>query len=264
MGVLLALVLVSSIIQPLEAYKYFNLNSPKNTYNKIYYFFRLALKLPDEKKRDETLSKARSVVPLKAAGEYNSVEMYMSLRNYSFLRRNTMASDFDRYIRFKIIAYDYIKKFDIEKDFDEFEESFRRLKNVAYISTDSDAINDQIQPIAYTEHPVIITDTSSEVKVVDYLVNRVKMKTNFKKEKFLVYNDNYHSKWHAFIDGKEADLYRTNLTFKGLWVPAGEHTVLFRYGSLKRILLNYLLLVVFYSMFIFLVILWRKERELQP
>ena len=41
--------------------------------------------------------------------------------------------------------------------------------------------------------------------------------------------DNFAPGWRAEIDGTEAPVYRTNFTFRGVSVPAGEHTVTMYY-----------------------------------
>jgi uncharacterized membrane protein YfhO len=39
----------------------------------------------------------------------------------------------------------------------------------------------------------------------------------------------YYPGWAATVDGAAAPIYRTNYAFRGVSVPAGEHTVDFRY-----------------------------------
>ncbi len=42
---------------------------------------------------------------------------------------------------------------------------------------------------------------------------------------FLVINEPYYPGWHAFIDGKEAELYHVNYLFQGIKLPMGSYTV---------------------------------------
>jgi hypothetical protein len=77
----------------------------------------------------------------------------------------------------------------------------------------------------------------------------------------LVVLDNYFPAWKAFVDGREVPIHRANYTFRAIAVPAGEHTVTFRYepSELRRAaaislgLLGLLLAVV-------LVGAWRERR----
>jgi len=65
---------------------------------------------------------------------------------------------------------------------------------------------------------------------VDYFdVNALKLHSNFSKEKVVVYNDSYTTSWKAFLDGTPVELLRANGAFKGIKVPAGEHTIEFSY-----------------------------------
>jgi hypothetical protein len=49
------------------------------------------------------------------------------------------------------------------------------------------------------------------------------------RDAFLVLSDNDADGWHARVDGREAKIYRTNLTFRGVAVPAGAHEVSFEF-----------------------------------
>lgn len=68
----------------------------------------------------------------------------------------------------------------------------------------------------------------------------------------LVVLDNYFPAWKAFVDGREVPVHRANYTFRAIAVPAGEHTVTFRYvptelrtgAAISLVLLGLLLTVV--------------------
>jgi hypothetical protein len=77
----------------------------------------------------------------------------------------------------------------------------------------------------------------------------------------LVVLDNYFPAWKAFVDGREVPVHRANYTFRAIAVPAGEHTVTFRYvptelrtgAMISLVLLGLLLAVV-------LIGAWRDRR----
>ncbi|MMZ50431.1 Bacterial membrane protein YfhO [compost metagenome] len=50
------------------------------------------------------------------------------------------------------------------------------------------------------------------------------------RNQFLILTDNYIQGWTAYIDGVETKVYRTNYTFKGIKLPEGRHTVIFKYN----------------------------------
>ena len=168
-----------------------------------------------------------------------------------------------RYSKYhKLVAFDRIETVSgDESDLKKMEEAFIYQKNVAFVSTESpgDIPSELGMPEERAKRfPEIITRDSTSVQIIDYDINFIKLKTNFKSKMFLVYNDSYHSRWRAFINGQGAKLYRTNIAFKGLWIPKGENIVYLRYGSLGRYLLNFFFLGLFYGVFIWLLWSWRK------
>jgi uncharacterized membrane protein YfhO len=46
-------------------------------------------------------------------------------------------------------------------------------------------------------------------------------------------SDLYTPDWHALIDDREVKLYRANYAYRAISVPAGRHTVVFRYSPLS-------------------------------
>lgn len=48
---------------------------------------------------------------------------------------------------------------------------------------------------------------------------------------FLVVSEIYYPEWHAYIDGKEVEMVKTNFLLRGIHMPAGKHTVEFRFAS---------------------------------
>ena len=46
---------------------------------------------------------------------------------------------------------------------------------------------------------------------------------------YLVSTDAWYPGWKAYVDGRPATLHRANLAFRAVSVPAGRHTVAFRY-----------------------------------
>ncbi len=56
-----------------------------------------------------------------------------------------------------------------------------------------------------------------------------RFKTISDSRQFLVFTQNYLPGWRAFIDGKEVKMFKVNTVFPGVFVPAGEHEVIFEY-----------------------------------
>lgn len=66
------------------------------------------------------------------------------------------------------------------------------------------------------------------VKIEDYKENEIRIKTENNGDGFLVLSDVYYPSWNVFIDGKEGEIIQTDHAFRGLFVPAGKHTIIFK------------------------------------
>jgi len=45
----------------------------------------------------------------------------------------------------------------------------------------------------------------------------------------VVLSDNYYPGWKAYVDGEETQIYRTNYTFRSIFLPKGMHSIIFKY-----------------------------------
>ncbi len=71
-------------------------------------------------------------------------------------------------------------------------------------------------------------DGSAEI--TDYQPNTVVIKTASAFPKLLFLSDVYDAGWKATVDGKPAKIYRADYDFRAVSLPAGSHTVVFRYS----------------------------------
>ena len=80
---------------------------------------------------------------------------------------------------------------------------------------------------------VIVSDVSpsqnlngeSSVRIVDYQPERISIQIDGNSSGLLVITDAYYPGWEATIDGNATDIFQTNVLFRGIMVPAGEHEV---------------------------------------
>ncbi|HEY4111858.1 YfhO family protein [Puia sp.] len=75
-----------------------------------------------------------------------------------------------------------------------------------------------------------VPDSSASIRLEkngnDQLVYRYSAKT----DQFAVFSEIYYDKgWNAFIDGKKADYCRVDYVLRGMAIPAGDHTIEFRF-----------------------------------
>ncbi|MBI4490037.1 MAG: YfhO family protein [Deltaproteobacteria bacterium] len=69
----------------------------------------------------------------------------------------------------------------------------------------------------------------AEAKILRYTNNQVTIRASLNGSGVLVLADSFYPGWRAYVDGKENEILRANLFFRGVPLPAGEHLVEFRY-----------------------------------
>ena len=73
----------------------------------------------------------------------------------------------------------------------------------------------------------------SSVKFLSYNSGEVKLNVESPQNSFLVLTDTYFPGWKAFVDNKETKIYKTNLSFRGIFIPEGKHEIVFVYQPLS-------------------------------
>ncbi len=72
--------------------------------------------------------------------------------------------------------------------------------------------------------------SNSTVTLTSYSPNTLEYKASMEKDGIIVFSEIYYPKgWKAWIDGQEAQIYRSNYITRTLLVPEGEHQILFTY-----------------------------------
>jgi hypothetical protein len=70
---------------------------------------------------------------------------------------------------------------------------------------------------------------ASVVRVIEYEPSEVKLQVESTEARYLVTSEVNYPGWTASIDGHEAPISMTNVAFRGLPVPAGNHEIVFRF-----------------------------------
>lgn len=71
------------------------------------------------------------------------------------------------------------------------------------------------------------------VTVREYAAQRVTIDVLLEKPGLLVLSDTYYPGWKAYVDGRRREIVPTNLVMRGVFLPAGEHEVVFVYAPLS-------------------------------
>ena len=70
---------------------------------------------------------------------------------------------------------------------------------------------------------------NAEVEVVRYGHNAFELKVRAGQDAVVVCSETWYPGWRAFVEEREVPIYRANLAFRAVALPAGEHRVRFRF-----------------------------------
>jgi hypothetical protein len=79
-----------------------------------------------------------------------------------------------------------------------------------------------------TASPVF--DSTAKISLIKNDNDEITYSSESKTSQFAVFSEIYYDRgWHAYIDGKETPIVRTDYVLRGLSVPAGNHTIKFEF-----------------------------------
>lgn len=90
---------------------------------------------------------------------------------------------------------------------------------------------DKLMEVAVVEGLSSSKWSTGKATIVEYKENSIIIETENESEGFLVLTDTFYPTWKASIDGKNVKILRTDLNFRGVVVPSGNHSIKF-YSSL--------------------------------
>ena len=106
-------------------------------------------------------------------------------------------------------------------------------------------------------------DASASIKLTDYRANDIKYESNASSEQLAVFSEIYYKDWVAYVDGVEKPYFSGDWVLRAMRVPAGKHTIEFKFEPKKYFtgekisLVSSLLLFGFVGASLFLS--WKKK-----
>lgn len=67
------------------------------------------------------------------------------------------------------------------------------------------------------------------VRISRYDNERVELRISMDQPGWVILSDTFYPGWRARLDGQPTEIYQANYLFRAVFVPSGEHTVVFRY-----------------------------------
>jgi hypothetical protein len=87
-------------------------------------------------------------------------------------------------------------------------------------------------------------DSTATLKVAEYLNDKITYNFSSASNQFAVFSEVYYPHgWNAYIDGQKADYIKVDYVLRGMSIPAGKHTIEFRFEPQSYKTANTLMLV---------------------
>ncbi len=99
-------------------------------------------------------------------------------------------------------------------------------------------------------------DSTATIALLNYDVTTLTYQSKTAKEQFAVFSEIYYKDgWNAYVDGKLTPHFRVNYVLRGMIVPAGKHTIEFKFEP-KVIQQGKIISLSSYGLLIFITVGW--------
>ncbi|MFT3793117.1 YfhO family protein [Flavobacterium sp.] len=110
------------------------------------------------------------------------------------------------------------------------ESADKEMKALDHIKTKEEAVVNKAEFGNKLPTGNFVKDSLAKISVVTYKPNYLKYVSNNNHEGLAVFSEMYYANgWNAFIDGKKAEHIRADYVLRALLVPAGKHTIEFKF-----------------------------------
>ncbi len=173
---------------------------------------------------------------------------------------------FDGKISFKLDGYNHLA--------DNYPELLEAIKKqpVAYFSDDGreDAEIENFTPktvflskedFAKIKNVQLKAGCGYNLKINNFSPAEIEITTNTNSPQLLVYQQNYFTGWKVFVDGKKGELLTGNFTHMATLVPAGTHTVTFKFTNSTIKLAFLFSYLVFFVLIVLAVYFYTRKNQ---
>ena len=106
------------------------------------------------------------------------------------------------------------------------ENADKEIAKLSEINTSTQVVVDK----RYESPSALTTDSTATIQLISYKANHLIYKSNTQIDQFAVFSEIYYDKgWNAYIDGELASYVRANYVLRAMAIPAGSHTIEFRF-----------------------------------
>lgn len=91
----------------------------------------------------------------------------------------------------------------------------------------------QFKELAFTEDKLNGNEKEvfiRKVEIESYGNDEIKLKTSLDQKGFMVFSDLYYPGWELWDNGKRVNIFRTNYSFRGVFLDRGDHNLLFKFN----------------------------------
>lgn len=112
-----------------------------------------------------------------------------------------------------------------------FIETIKQVSDANQEIMELDSLNNKkVAVTRMTKNKSFKVDSLASIKVLEYKPNYIKYSSNNSNDGFAVFSEIYYPHgWQAFIDGEKKDHIEVNYILRGMEIPAGKHTVEFKF-----------------------------------